>query len=202
MILHAELSSHGFERIRPRYWVESTRPPIRRIFEFQPLKGESYSARWGFSLDFVPILRNGKLAWKRTARTARLDLRIDPLDQEPGPVEWCSFSRFIFPRKTYDWSKATRAAVNGAKAAQLDFKRIRSITDIVEMFREQSVRKVYRLSLENYIQTHIAWGLCLISLGKRDEAEDHLQKYCVGFSVDRNDRILRAAEQAATAASE
>lgn len=199
MILHAEMSSDGFERIRPRYWVDSTRPPIRRIFEFQPLKGDSYSARWGISLDFVPMLIGGKLAWKRTAKTAQLDLRFDPMDQEPGRVEWCRFSRFIFPPKPYDWDKVTRAVVHGTKAALLDFMRIQSITDIVQTFGEQSVRKVYRLSLENYIQTHIAWGLCLISLGKQEEAEDHLQKFCVEFSIDRNDRILRAAESAAKA---
>jgi hypothetical protein len=199
MILHAELSSHGFERIRPRYWVDSTRPPVRRIFEFRALKGDSYSARWGFSLDFVPELRTNRLAWKRTAKSARLDLRFDPMDQEPGRVEWCRFSRFIFPKKTYDWNKVTRAVVNGAQAARSDFKRVQSLTDIAEMFREQSVRKVYRLLLENYIQSHIAWGLCLISLGKQHEAEDHLQKFCLQFSIDRNDRILRAAEDAAIA---
>jgi hypothetical protein len=197
MILHAELSSYGFERVRPRHWVDSTLAPIRRIFEFQPLKGDSYSARWGFSLDFVPRLKNGKLAWKRTTKTACFDLRFDPIDQEPGRVEWCRFSRFILPYKIYDWSKVTRAVVNGAKAARSDFKRVRSVRDIVETFREKSVMKFYRFSLENYIQTHIAWGLCLISIGERDEAEDHLQKFCLQFSVDRNDRILRAAEDTA-----
>jgi hypothetical protein len=137
MILSAELSPLGFERIRPRHWVDSTRPPIRRIFEFQPLKGDRYSARWGLSINFVPTQRNGKLAWKRTAKTARFDLCIDPIDRE-GRVEWCSMSRFIFALTTYDWGKVTRAVLNGVKAAHSDFARVASPRNIVEILEEIS----------------------------------------------------------------
>lgn len=196
MILHAELSPLGFERIRPRRWVDSTRPPIRRIFEFQPLKGDRYSARWGFSVDFVPTQRNGTIVWKRTAKTARFDLCIDPIDRE-GRVEWCSVSRFILPLKAYDWAKVTRAVLNGVKAARPDFARVASPRDIVDVFQERSEMKFRRFRLENYIQTHLAWGLCLVSLGRREAAEVHLRKYCEHFFVDRNDRILQAAERAA-----
>jgi hypothetical protein len=44
-IIGAELSPLGFEQIRPRRWVATARPPIRRIFDFQALKGATYSAR-------------------------------------------------------------------------------------------------------------------------------------------------------------
>jgi hypothetical protein len=108
----------GFQRTRPRRWVDNTTPPIRKIFEFQPLKGLSYSARWGFLLDFVPIKKGGCLRWKRTAKTAQFDLCIDPIDIEGGPRDWCSVSLFSFPGKTYDWSRVTRVAKNTTAAAK------------------------------------------------------------------------------------
>jgi hypothetical protein len=197
-ILDAELSHLGFERVRPRLWVEGKRPPIRRLFEFQPLKGDTYSARWGFALDFVPIQRGEGLRWKRTTKTARFDLHIDPIDSEGHPPEWCSFNRFIYPEKKYDWDRVVQTVRNTAKAALPDFNRVNSIGDIVAAFRERSAMRFKRFSLENYVQTHIAWGLCLIAVGELDEGEKHLQTYCATFSVDRSDRILRQAEQAAT----
>jgi hypothetical protein len=194
MILDGELSPLGFERIRPRLWVESKHPPI---FEFQPIKGDVYSARWGFSLDFVPIQRAEKLAWKRTAKTARFDLSIDPIESEGRPREWCSVRRFIYPAKQYDWDKLVRTVKDTAKGARPDFNRVNSIEDIVAIFRERSTMKFKRFSLENYVQTHIAWGLSLIAIGEPDEGEKHLQTPCAIFSIDRNDRILRQAEQTA-----
>jgi hypothetical protein len=197
MALHAELSPLGFERIRARRWVAGTYPPIRRIFEFQPLKGDQYSGRWGFSLDFVPIFRSGKLRWKRTSKSAAFDLCIDPIDTEGGPHDWCSLSRFIFPSKTYDWSKVSRTVTATTQAAQTYFDRVKSIDEIVSIFRERSTMTFRRFSLENHVQTHIAWGLCLIALGQRSEGETHLDKYCGQFSVDRHDRILDHAVQEA-----
>jgi hypothetical protein len=199
MILDGELSPLGFERIRPRLWVESNHPPIRRLFEFQPVGGDIYSARWGFSLDFVPTKRAEKLAWKRTPKTARFDLSIDPIDNEGRPREWFSVSRFIYPVKEYDWGKLARTVKDTAKGARPDFNHINSIEDIVAIFSERSTMKLKRFSLENYVQTHIAWGLSLIAIGEPDEGEKHLQTYCATFSIDRNDRILRQAEQTAIA---
>jgi hypothetical protein len=65
-----------------------------------------------------------------------------------------------------------------------------------EFFHQRSNVQFRRFSLENYVQTHLAWGLCLLALGKRKEGEHHLEKYCAQFGVDRNDRVLRQAEKA------
>lgn len=197
MILHAELSPLGFERTRPRRWVEINGPPLRRIFEFQALKGLRYSARWGFCVDFVPIKKAGRLRWKRTPKTAAFDLCIDPIDLEGWAHDWCSLSLFIFPSNTYDWTKVTRTVKNSVSAALSDFSRVNSIADTVALFRDRSKMKFHRFSLENYVQTHIAWGLCLIALGQQTQGENHLEKYCERFSVDRDDRILREAERVA-----
>jgi hypothetical protein len=197
MILHVEFSPLGFEKVRACRWVESADRPIRKLFEFRSLKGASYSARWGYSLDFVPIRSNGKLRWKRTARAAEFDLCIDPLDTDDGPHDQYRLSRVIFPLKIHDWNRIARVVKRATRTAQEDFNRVNSIENIVGIFRERSAMVFKRFSLDNYVQTHIAWGLCLVALGKLDEAENHLQSYCSHQSVDRNDPILRQAEQEA-----
>jgi len=195
-VLHAELSPLGFDRIRARRWVESRNRSIRKLFEFQSLKGAGYSARWGYSLDFVPIRSNGRLRWKRTARAAQFDLCVDPLDTD-GSHDRYRLSRFIFPLKTYDWDRLARIVRCATRAAREDFNRVDSLENIVAIFEERSATAFKRFSLNNYLQTHIAWGLCLLAIGKPDEAEGHLRTYCTQQSLDRNDPILRRAEQEA-----
>lgn len=195
-ILQAELSPLGFERIGPRRWVESLQPPLRRMFEFQARSGLTYCAHWGFSLDFVPTLRTGRLKWKRTPKTVRLDVSIDPVLTEDSR-DWSCISCFIYPRKTYDWDKTERNIKSCVAAAKPDFSRVKTISNVVAVFQERSVMKYRGLTLENFIQTHIAWGLCLIAVGDAAEAEKHLDKFCTRFSIDRNDHILREAERQA-----
>lgn len=201
-ILDTELSPLGFERIRPRYWVESRDLPIRRLFDFQPLKGARYSARWGFSLGFVPLCMNGRLRWKRTPKTARFDLCIDPIDSNGRVPDWCSLSRSRYPANHYDWERVLHVTTDGVMAARPDFDRVKSIKDILALFRERSAMKFRRFSLESYIQTHIAWGLSLIAIGEPEEGERHLQIFCTRFSIDRVDPILRQAEQEAMRAAQ
>jgi hypothetical protein len=155
----------------------------------------NYRHPWGVSLDFVPILRAGQLCWKRTSKTAAFDLCIDPIDNRGERQEWCSISGY-FPRKTHESSNVTLAVKRSARAARQELERIKSIADVAEFFHQRSNVQFRRFSLENYVQTHLAWGLCLLALGKRKEGEHHLEKYCAQFGVDRNDRVLRQAEKA------
>lgn len=193
----AELSPLGFQRIRPRRWVAAARPPIRSIFEFQALKGATYSARWGFSLDFVPLWSADELKWKRTAKTANFDLCIDPIDQYLGPPDWCSFSRPIWPGEVVNVARIAAAVKESTRVAKFDFSRVNSISDVVAMFQERAAMRFQRFSLENYMQTHLAWGLSLISVGKASEGRRHLELFCARFSIDRNDRMLQEALLAA-----
>lgn len=185
-LIGAELAPLGFERMRPRRWVQTRQSPVRGIFEFQAIKANRYSARWGLSLDFVPLLRGDRLRWKRTANTANFDLCIDPIDKHGVLPDWCSFSRRTLPgqdRMRFSVNQATRAA-------RLDFGRPNSIADVVEMFRERAAMRFQRFSLENYTQTHLAWALSLIAIGEPTEGERHLELFCARFSIDRRDRMI------------
>jgi hypothetical protein len=199
-LVGAELLPLGFKPIRPRRWVRTARSHIRGIFEFQALRGGIYSGRWGVSLDFVPMLHGERLRWKRTATTADFDLCIDPIDEYGAPPDWCSFSRSTLPREGRMMALAVSAAT---QAAKLDFSRANSILDVVAMFGERAATRFQRFSLENYTQTHLAWGLSLIAVDDLTEGERHLELFCARFSIDPHDRMIRqaifAAQNAATA---
>jgi hypothetical protein len=84
----------------------------------------------------------------------------------------------------------------------IDFRRVNAIENIVTVFRERSPMQFRRFSMENYVQTHIAWGLCLIAIGNDAEGETHIRSYCDRFEIDRNDPILRKSEVVARASTE
>ena len=171
-VIGGELSPRGFERIRPRRWIGTVRPLIRGIFELHALKGSIYSARWGLSLDFVPLWRADKFRWKRTSRAADFDLCIDPIDQNGVPLSRHSFCRPF--RGRADTARMALVAKESTRAAKLDFNRANSISDVVAMFQDRATMRFRRFSPENYTQTHLAWGLSLIALGEAAEGERHL----------------------------
>jgi len=196
-VMREKLSSLNPEQVRPRRWVGSASAPIRKIFEFQAIKGAQYSARWGFSLDFVPVFRGKRLRWKRTSKSAEFDLCIDPIDQAQRVPAWCSFvhSPEVNEARPEDviW-----AAKNAAYEAQKDFSRVNSVADLIALFRERASMSFRRFSLENYVQTHIAWGLALIAMGEAAEGEAHVRQFCERFGVDRNERLIKNAEMEAS----
>ena len=192
-VLRAKLPALDLEQVRPRRWVSRTKGPVRKIFEFQAMKGARYSACWGFSLDFVPVLRRRRLRWKRTSKSAEFDLCIDPIDQAERVPAWCSFvhSPVVEEARPQDviW-----AAKNAAYEAQNDFGRVNSVADLIGIFRERASMSFRRFSLENYVQTHIAWGLALIAIGEAEEGEVHLGRFCERYGIDRNERLIKKAE--------
>lgn len=50
-----------FERVGELKWVSEPIHHVRRIVEFQTMKGAEYSGRWGYSIDFVPALAGKNL---------------------------------------------------------------------------------------------------------------------------------------------
>jgi hypothetical protein len=93
------------------------------------------------------------------------------------------------------------AVKESARVAKVDFSRVNSISDVVATFQERAAMRFQRFSLENYIQTHLAWGLSLIAVGEPAEGRRHLELFCANFSLERSDRMLRQAILAAENAS-
>src|SRR5690349_12890117 len=76
--LRAHLPQQGLIEAAPRRWIDGSKPPARRLFSIELLKGAAMTAAWGFSLDFVPHVSGGKLRWHRTDRAAMLDVVVNP----------------------------------------------------------------------------------------------------------------------------
>lgn len=196
--LGPEFEPLGFERVRPRRWVGGTAAPIRQLFEFYALTPLRYTARWGWSLDFVPQLRAGRLCWKRTSKSAAFDLCIDPIDEFGGVPAWCSISLDPVSAKP-SRDRVKNVAANTSIAALRDFGRVTSVQNVVALFGERSKMRYRRFSLKNYVQTDIAWGLALIAIGRSEEGEVRLRAYREHFRVRSDDPLLRKAELVAAA---
>lgn len=192
---HQEIggSFAAFQRVDDRRWVSGPTGSIRQLFEFEHLKGNIFSARWGWSVDFVPLLSGRKLGWKRTAAKARFDLCIDPIDTAGSVPGWCSFAEGASPSRIAD---AASAALG---AASKDWSKVPDLEGLVATFEQRSGMIFQRFSLDNYAQTDLAWGLALIALGRTADGERHLAAFCENFDIDPVTAIFGKAKAEAEA---
>lgn len=176
----------GFQSTKPRLWVRSIKPSIRELFNVAALKAAGYSVRWGFSLDFVPLMWTKPPRWKRTDKSANFDLVVEPFDQ--GSKE------FVFHHLpgAFEVDRATirRIAEGSTKQAMSDFEKVTSLEDIARMFAWVEQLPVKRFGLENYVQAHLAWGLTLLHLGEREKGHALVAKACELHRFDSADRLL------------
>jgi hypothetical protein len=183
------LEFHSFQLVKPRWWVRDVKPSIRELFNVAPLKGASYSVRWGFSLDFVPLMWTKPPRWKRTNKSAHFDLVIEPLDQ--GSEE------FVFHHLPgYDEVERTtiqRIAQASIQRALSDFDAVKGIEDIPRMFTKVSMLPAKRFSLDNYTQAHLAWGITLLRLGEVDKGHALVARACALHRIDGAHPILARA---------
>lgn len=186
-----DAAPEGLRRIADRRWVSEPHRGIRKILEFEALKGAQYSARWGFSVDFVPRLQGKRLSWKRTEKAAALDLCIDPIDVEGNVPKWCSFTSDV----RADGIK--KIARNVREHASRDFARINTLHDLRELFQQRANMKFRRFGLANYVQADLAWGMLQLATGDLEEGVSRIAAFCERFGVDPMEPILVKAKQEA-----
>lgn len=177
----------GYERVADMKWVSAPTGGIRNLVEMQRMKGATFSGRWGFSVDFVPVRSGRKLAWKRSAGKARLDLCIDPIDTSGDIPDWCSFDEFSDP------DRVAGAGVAVFEAALRDFSRVSTLQDLNALFLERSRMKFRRFALSNYVQTEICWGLVQIACNDEQNGLAQIEHFCQLFEIDQNSITLRRA---------
>ncbi|MDQ6436530.1 hypothetical protein RB623_20970 [Mesorhizobium sp. LHD-90] len=74
--------------------------------------------------------------------------------------------------------------------------------EVADWFNERSKMTFRRFSLDNYVQTELAWGLVLIALGKHDQGQQRLAAFCENFAIAPDAAILlQARKQAASIAN-
>jgi hypothetical protein len=165
---HPAIAEQGFERCHPTRWVRSRLPDVRDVVEIVALKGASYSAVWGISLDFVPTIRNGKSwSWHRTAKSARPDLVFDPYDYVVHASAW-SVTRFEsageLPAAIREWTSRVLGAASDF------FRPLQNLLDVEAAFVEKENRKFVRFGPQNYPQHYLAHAFVLARLSRLAEA--------------------------------
>lgn len=186
----AILAAHGFTPARDRTWVRDL--GLRRdLFQLADVKGARTSARWGIDLAFVPTPRGAGLRWKRKAADVVIDLVFDPIDESGDAPAWCSF----MPLEEAEIERVVRAC---APLAARDTAAFADLASVVEEL-ERRVRQVWkRFGPNQYVQTDLLWGLSLHGLGRAEEADEHLDRFCLDRGIARHDRLLlRAVAEAA-----
>ncbi len=186
-----EAAPADLQRVADRRWIGETAKGIRKILEFEALKGAQYSARWGFSVDFVPRVQGKRLSWKRTPATATFDLCIDPIDVEGRVPDWCSFTSDASASGIKKIARAVR------EQASLDLLRVDTLHDLRELFQQRATMKFRRFGPENYVQTDLAWGMLQLATGEVQGGDARIAAFCEHFDVDPAATILMKAKQEA-----
>lgn len=176
--LRLNLPGLGLMEIKPRMWVDGSRPPARRVFELDLLKGAGIKVCWGYSLDFVPHISAGRVRWHRSDKTARLDLIVDPRDLRAatylyGPARLANDLHLLLPkvvaRAKETWSEG--ATLNG-------------MLQIIHKIRE---RKTNCFGYYNYTQLQITYALLSAKTGLLYTAERELQEFIERHSLDEDE---------------
>lgn len=186
-----DAAPEGLQRLTDTRWIGEPQDGIRKILEFQALKGGQYSARWGFSVDFVPRVRGAALSWKRAAKAAVFDLCIDPIDLEGQPPSWCAFTADV---RADQLEKIVRAV---REQASRDLARVKSPHDLLDLFQDRARLRFRRFALGDYVQTDLAWGLLQLATGDVEGGNPRIAAFCEQFGVDPAASILVEARQEA-----
>jgi hypothetical protein len=169
------LTPLGLEENTARVWVDGSKPPARRMFEFQLLKGAGMKACWGFSLDFVPHISAGRLRWHRSNKSARLDVVIDPKGMlQPSNLHGRQ-------RLNADLTQLMPEAVQRAKA---DWKLGENLEGILELVRSLRDQRLNCFGYEMYVQLPLAFAFLSAKVGDRHDAEQTLTGYIERHHLD------------------
>jgi hypothetical protein len=170
-MLRQRLEPLGLTEIAPRRWIDGSKPPARRLFELQLLKGASLKACWGFSLDFVPHISGRSIRWHRSDKTARLDVIVDPVAL-PQPC-------FLYgpERLRVELDALLPDAV---AAAQRDWGRDSTYEGMLDLIREIREKNTNCFGFRNYTQLPLAFAFLLAKTGNMVLAEQELEAYLAG----------------------
>ncbi len=156
------LEAEGFQRVRSRRWVRSTKAPIREVVHVGSAKHGSHSSRWGLSFDFVPHESGLHPAWHNTNSTALRDLRIDPID-------WSDESLARVYRFSGD-DPSARSVASAARAtvesATQWFERVSDVKSTLPLFEEARQDSESRFDFNHYAQQRLAHAFVLGHTGQ------------------------------------
>jgi hypothetical protein len=178
--LAAGLSAIGLRSVGNLRWVRERVPGIRDLVTMGAVKGDSYSCRWGVSLDFVPhVSSSGRVGWHRTPKSARFDLVYDPLDYE-GDTTRFALSRFETPRELP--VSARRLARRLIPELEGFLGPIETLSALLAAFAEKDRRPFVRFGADSYSQERLACAFVLAKSGAKATARMALERFAQTYA--------------------
>jgi hypothetical protein len=174
LMLQERLGPLGLTEIAPRRWIDGSKPPARKLFELQLLKGASLKACWGFSLDFVPHVSGSSIRWHRSDKTARLDVIVDPVALPQscflyGPARFRAELQVLLP--------------DAVAAAQRDWEIGSTYKGMLQLIREIRDKNTNCFGFRNYTQLPLAFAFLLAKTGDIVLAEQELEENLAMYSI-------------------
>jgi len=185
--LRTVLEPAGFLMVSPMRWIRA-RESWRDIVEYRATKGAGYEAAWGISLDVVPRITGPGLKWKRTDRSAQVDLRLERISGVDH--RRLGASRLPASQGNLKSGAFRQRAETAGQAAINDLGALETLADISRAFdRWDKVDPNFRI----YDQPYLAKALISQSLGDGQKTEGLLATFCDRCKVSRGDPLLLKA---------
>jgi len=172
----SQLRADGFQLAKARMWVRARTPDIADLFQIQAIKGATLTPRWGWSLTFVPHVKNGHLRWHRTLKSAQFDVIDDPLDLAlPEAVP----SLLLHTARGEEGLHAQARTLCPFAVAQADrfWQRVEAIEDLRNVLFELKARTNVRFDSYGYVAHPIALAFTLARLGEQVAAGEELSRF-------------------------
>ena len=184
--LRRRLAPLGLVEVTTLSWIDGSKPPVRRMFQLQLLKGAAIKACWGFSLDFVPHISAGRVRWHRSSKSARLDVIVDPKDMPQAS--------YLRGHSRLD-SDLERLMPEAIKRAESDWKRGATLAGMLDLVRYLRDSRSNCFGYQMYTQLPLAFAFLSAKVGDKNEADQALTEYIERFELDDDEasKLQRAA---------
>ena len=195
----------GFVAIKPRLWVRSRLEFARDVFELSAVKGASYVARCGFSLNFVPHVQGGEVRWHRTAKSVVMDLQLPLLPQHELPwglqpvgtphplVSHRGLEPTLLRSPKFNYELAQRLSPHDTSSAVDLLAQVTTLVELAAAFQWRKDTNALALrEFYSFTQHPIAFAFTLARLNRLPEARLELAKF---YEVEQANKSDLAVDQ-------
>jgi hypothetical protein len=186
----------GFAFARKGVLLKQATPDIGHVIKLVQYKGGEYGFRWGVSLSYVPHEWKNRVAWHRTAKSARLDLsdrvEVDLENRDELPGDELLYASYIHGENQFTRElKRAWGHLNSVIFASLE-----QLSDLAGVLAkaEQQEARTWR-GPRHWPPPALVHAFTMAKLGRREEAAKELEELCREEDFDPNRNLMRALEK-------